>query len=218
MPVRKPRKTATDLLHNINDGKSVLRFHKNQVIFQEGQNADAVYFVQSGKIKLTVVSPAGREAILSLLGPGDFFGEACLAGHAIRAETATALEPSVIVRVEKNAMEHGLNNDLRLSEAFIAVLLVQNIRLKEDLCDQFFNHSERRLARVLLKIAELNQQGAVREIKVPKIAHETLAEMVGTTRSRVTRFMNEFRKQGLIDYGGELTIRPTLLTEAILRD
>lgn len=218
MARHKVSKRPAALLQDITHGKTVFRFRSKQVIFSEGQNADAIYLLESGKVKVAVVSSAGREAILSLLGPCEFFGEGCLSGQAVRTETATALESSVVVRIEKDAMQSALRKQPELSERFMLALLVRNIRLKEDLCDQFFNHSERRLARVLLKIAELNRHGSVREVTVPRVNHETLAEMVGTTRSRITRFMNQFRKHGLIDYDKELTIRPALLTEAILRD
>jgi CRP-like cAMP-binding protein len=212
------RKHSKNLLRSIVEGKTVLRFRKRQTIFSEGQNADSIYFIETGKVNITVLSPTGKEAALSLLGPDDFFGEGCLAGQSVRADTATALETSVVVRIEKEAMQRGLRDLPELSENFLVGLLAQNIRLKEDLSDQFFNHSEKRLARVLVKIAQLNEHGRSREVTVPRINHETLAEMVGTTRSRVTHFMNEFRKHGLIDYDGELTIRPVLLTESILQD
>jgi len=208
----------TELLRGITEGKRTLQFRKEQTIFSEGEKADAIYFVQTGKVRISVLSATGKEAVLNLLGPRDYFGEGCLADQPLRVETATSLEPSTVIRIEKNAMKRALHTMLELSERFGAALLVRNLRLKEDLCDQFFNHSERRLARVVVKLAQLSPHATVRDITLPRISHEALAEMVGTTRSRITHFMNKFRKGGLIDYDVELTIRPGLLTEAVLRD
>jgi len=209
---------VNDLLPEITDGKSVLHFGKNETVFSEGEKADAIYFVRTGKIKVAVVSPAGREAVLSLAGPHDFFGEECLTAQSLRTDTASTLEPTTVCRIEKEAMQRAFREVPARAVKFTAALLVRNMRLKEDLCDQFFNHSERRLARVLVKLAHMTQDTAIHEVKVPRINHEILAEMVGTTRSRITHFMNKFREDGLIDYDGQLTIRPELLTETILRD
>ena len=206
------------LLRKITDGKTLLHFRKNQRICSEGEKADAIYFIQIGKVKITVLSATGKEAVLSLLGPGDFFGEGCLAGQSLRVDAAATLESSSIFRVEKAAMQRALHDRPELCEKFMAALLIRNVRLKEDLSDQFFNHSERRLARVLVKLARLGQNGTMPDVKLTRISHEALAEMVGTTRSRITQFMNKFRKNGFIDYDGELTIRPGPLTEAMLRD
>ncbi len=207
-----------DLLRGIVEGKTLLHLRKDARVFSEGEKAEAIYFVQDGKVKVTVLSPAGREAVLSLLGPGDFFGEECLTGQALRGEAASTLEPTTVFRIEKEAMRRALQNIPALSEKFTAALLLRNMRLKEDLCDQFFNHSQQRLARVLVKLARLTQDNPVREVKLPRIKHEVLAEMVGTTRSRITFFMNKFREEGLIDYDGHLTIRPDLLTDSVLHD
>jgi CRP-like cAMP-binding protein len=209
---------VNDLLQEVTDGKSVLHFGKNETVFSEGEKADAIYFIQSGKIKVAVLSPAGREAVLSLAGPGDFFGEECLTAQSLRADTASTLESTTVYRIEKEAMQRALRAVPALSVKFITALLLQNIRLKEDLCDKFFNHSEQRLARVLVKLAHMTHDSAISEVKLPRINHEILAEMVGTTRSRVTHFMNKFREDGLIDYDGQLTIRPELLTDTILRN
>ena len=201
-------------LQKLASGKSILPLRSNQTVFQEGETADAVYFIESGKVKITVVSPAGKEAILALLGPGDFFGEACLAGRALNTETATTLEPSTVIRIEKRAMKHALQSQPDACHAFAGALLLANARLKEDLCNQFFNHSEKRLAHVLVKLAQISQGEPVPDVKLAGINHEMLAEMVGTTRSRVTYFMNKFRQEGLIDYNGErITIHTERLTD-----
>ncbi len=171
-------------------------------------------------MKVAVVSPGGKEAVIAVLGPDHFIGEGALVGQSLRISTATALEPSGVFRVEKRAMASALLEQAELSEKFIAALLVRNIDLEEDLCDQLFNHSEKRLARVLLKLARLREPdiAADAKIKVPNLSHETLAEMVGTTRSRISYFMNKFRRMGFIDYNGELVVRPELLTDVVLHD
>jgi CRP-like cAMP-binding protein len=177
-----------------------------------------MYFIETGKVKISVISGGGKEAVLAILGPRDFFGEGCLVGQPLRISSANALEPSTLFRVDKAAMLRALSSQPQLNERFIASLLVRNIDLEEDLCDQLFNHSEKRLARVLLKLARLRQPQIVPDAKIPLLSHETLAEMVGTTRSRITHFMNKFRKMGLIDYNGELTVRAELLTDIVLHD
>jgi CRP-like cAMP-binding protein len=198
-------------------GQTMLHLKKRQTVFSEGEKADAIYFLQSGKLKLTAISPTGKEAVLRLLSPGDVFGEECVAGPSLRTETATALEPSIVIRIAKSAVKSSLRRHPDFSDKFIAALLASNRRLKEDLRDHFFNHSEKRLARILLKLAHAGDVEPERYITLPRISHETLAEMVGTTRSRVTYFMNKFRKKGLVHYDGELIIRPRLL-DAVLRD
>jgi CRP-like cAMP-binding protein len=207
-----------DFLSKLTKGKTVLTFRKSSSVFSQGEKADAIYFIQSGHVKITVVSPLGKEATLALLGPHDFFGEGCLVGHSLRMNTAMTLEKSVIFRVQKRAMLQGFHTQLALSEKFLAALLVRNIALEEDLCDQLFNHSERRLARVLLKLARMVEHGVSPDAQIPKLSHEALAEMVGTTRPRITEFMNKFRKLGLIDYNGALTVKTELLTDVVLRD
>ena len=218
---RRPERTDSQvavLLRAITSGKSTVKPAKGTLIFSQGEKSDAVYFIESGKVKISVVSPRGREAVLVILGTRDFFGEGCLVGQPLRISTAIALEPTTLFRVERDAMLRALASQRTLSEKFIASLLVRNINLEEDLCDQLFNHSERRLARVLLKLARMRQPDSMPDAGVPLLSHETLAEMVGTTRSRITYFMNKFRKMGLIDYNGELIVRIELLTDVVLRD
>jgi CRP/FNR family cyclic AMP-dependent transcriptional regulator len=209
---------VTKLLGKISDGKRVLNFQKGQRIFSQGDRADAIFFLQSGKVKITVISERGKEAVIAMLGPHDFFGEGALVGQSLRISMATVLEPSTIFRVDKLAMRQALHQQAELSEKFIAALLIRNMDLEEDLCDQLFNHSEKRLARVLLKLARLREHDAAQDAKIPLLSHETLAEMVGTTRSRINHFMNKFRQMGLIDYNGELIVRTELLTDAVLHD
>jgi CRP/FNR family transcriptional regulator, cyclic AMP receptor protein len=207
-----------DLLENIDEGKTVLTVGKTGTVFSQGDAAEAIYFIQTGKVKITVVSAAGNEAILSILGPRGFLGEGCLVGQTIRVSTATAIQSSMLFRIERRAMLRALHAQPELSETFMASLLSRNIDLEEDLCDQLFNHSEKRLARVLLKLARFGLHDALPAAKMPRVSHETLAEMVGTTRSRVTHFMNKFRKLGLIQYNGEIIVRAELLTDVVLHD
>jgi len=224
--VKKPRiakRTGVDpyvatLLGKICNGKQELSFRKGEKIFSQGDSADSIYFIQSGRIKVTVLSSLGREAVLAMPGPHEFFGEGSLVNQSLRASTAKALEPSTVFRVEKKAMIQSLHDQPELSEKFMASLLTRNIDIEEDLCDQLFNHSEKRLARVLLKLARLQKPDLVRDASVPVLSHETLAEIVGTTRSRITHFMNKFRTMGLIEYNGELMIRTELLTDLLLHD
>ena len=209
---------VTDLLGKIDVGKTVLNLEKTQTVFSQGEAADSVYFIQTGKVKVTVVSALGKEAVLSMLGPRRFLGEGSLVGHSLRLGTATVIQASTLFRIEKGAMLRALHSQPALSEKFMAALLSRNIDLESDLCDQLFNHSEKRLARVLLKLARFGQHDPVPAAKMPRLSHETLAEMVGTTRSRVTHFMNKFRKLGLIDYNGVITVRTELLTDVVLHD
>jgi CRP-like cAMP-binding protein len=215
-PVADP--FVLQLLGKITDGKRVVTFRKGEKVFLQGSAADAIYLIQSGKVKMTVVSSAGKEAVIGVLTAHSFVGEGALVGQTLRVSTATAMEPTVIFRIEKQVMGRALLEQADLSERFIAALLVRNIDLEEDLCDQLFNHSEKRLARVLLKLARLPQHANARDASLPMLSHETLAEMVGTTRSRITHFMNKFRTMGLIDYNGELTVRTELLTDLVLHD
>jgi CRP/FNR family transcriptional regulator, cyclic AMP receptor protein len=210
------------LLENIDEGRTVLRLGKDETIFSQGEAAEAIYFIQSGRVKLSVVSGAGKEAVLAMFGPRGFLGEGCLVGQSARVSTATTVEPSTLFRIERQAMRRALHAQPELSEKFTAALLGRNIDLEEDLCDQLFNHGEKRLARALLKLARFGQADAMPEATMPRISHETLAEMVGTTRARVTHFMNKFRTLGLIDYDqdsqGVITVRPALLTDIVLHD
>ena len=180
------------------------------MLFSQGDAAEAVFYIQTGKVKLTVVSQQGKEAVIAILEPGAFFGQSCLAGQAIRTATATAVEDSNIVRINKDAMIRVLHEEPVFAELFMAYLLAHTIRVEEDLVDQLFNSSEKRLARVLLLLAHFGKEGKP-ETVITKISQETLAEMIGTTRSRVSFFMNKFRKMGFIDYNGELHVHSSLL-------
>ena len=209
-----------DLFEAIIEGKTVLHLSKDEKVFAQGDTAEALYFIQTGKVKITVVSAVGNEAVLTVLGPRGFFGEGCLVGQTVRVSSAIAIQTSTLYRIERRSMLRSLHGQTGLSEKFTACLLKRNIELEEDLCDQLFNHSEKRLARVLLKLARFGLHDILPAAKMPRISHETLAEMVGTTRSRVTHFMNKFRKLGLIDYKGneEIVVRAELLTDVVLHD
>jgi len=189
------------LLATVGEGRKAVRFLKKQTIFAQGDVADAVFYLQSGQVKLAVVSKTGKEATIGILSEKSFFGEGSLAGQALRMGTATAMTDCSVMRIEKKAMMDALHREQTLSDMFVAYLLARNIRYEEDLVDQLFNSSEKRLARVLLMLAHFGKEG-VPETVVPRISQETLAEMVGTTRSRVSFFMNRFRKLGFINYAG----------------
>ena len=191
----------TIFLATIGEGRKNLTVFKKQGIFAQGDAADAVFYIQEGKVQLTVVSKVGKEATIAMLSRGNFFGEGSLAGQALRMGSAAALTDCQLLRIEKKAMMDALHREPALSEVFVAFLLARNVRYEEDLVDQLFNSSEKRLARVLLMLAHFGKEG-VPETVVPKISQETLAEMVGTTRSRVSFFMNRFRKLGFINYAG----------------
>ena len=188
-------------LATIGEGRKNLTFAKKQGIFAQGDPADAVFYIQRGKVKLTVVSTTGREATIGILGEGDFFGEGTLAGQVQRMGSAAAMTDCEIQRIDKKAMVSALHREHAFSDLFVAYLLARNVRYEEDLVDQLFNSSEKRLARVLLLLAHFGKDG-VPETVIPKISQESLAEMVGTTRSRVSFFMNRFRKLGFVDYSG----------------
>ncbi|HXM11231.1 MAG TPA: Crp/Fnr family transcriptional regulator [Terriglobales bacterium] len=188
-------------LATIGEGRKNLIFVKKQVIFTQGDVADAVFYIQKGKVKLTVVSETGREATIGMLTNGDFFGEGALAGQGLRMGSASALSDCEILRIDKQVMISALHREHTFSDLFVSYLLARNVRYEEDLVDQLFNSSEKRLARILLLLAHFGKEG-VPEIVVPKISQESLAEMVGTTRSRVSFFMNRFRKMGFVDYSG----------------
>ena len=205
-------------LNAIPHGKSVLNLRKNGVVYSQGQQADAVYFIQQGKVRLSVLSGAGKEAILGILAPGDICGEGCLAGQPLRIGTATAVSATTAVKIQKADLVRALHEQHPLSEAILAQILARNIAFEEDVCDQLFNHSEKRLARALLKLARFGQDSAHPRTITPKISQEALAEMVGTTRSRINFFMNKFRRLGLIEYNGEIHIHPELLTDVVLCD
>jgi CRP/FNR family transcriptional regulator, cyclic AMP receptor protein len=211
--VKKSRKAAFDpkiFLAKVGDEKTISKYQKDQAVFSQGDVADAVFYIQKGKIKLTVVSERGKEAVVGILGPSHFFGEACLNGHPLRVTTAMAIEQSLITRIPKAKMMVTLHDEPKFSELFMADLLSRNSRIEEDLIDQLFNSSEKRLARVLLLLANFGKETTVEPI-IGKFSQETLAEMIGTTRSRVSFFMNKFRKLGFIEYNGKLEIRNSLL-------
>jgi CRP/FNR family cyclic AMP-dependent transcriptional regulator len=188
-------------LATIGEGRKILSVPKKQTIFAQGDSADSVFYVQKGKVRLTVVSKTGKEATLAIVSDRHFFGEGALAGQVLRMGTAAAMTDCEILRVEKKAMMDALHRENSLSDMFVAYLLSRNIRYQEDLVDQLFNSSEKRLARVLILLAHFGKEG-IPETVIPKISQETLAAMVGTTRSRVSFFMNRFRKMGFIDYAG----------------
>ncbi len=198
-------------LATVGRGKSVLPIGKNKIIFSQGDTADTVFYIQEGKVKLTVISHQGKEAVIAILERGDFFGEACLAGRSACLSTATAMVASKIVRIDKTAMLSVLHDQPAFSELFLTYLLSRNMRIEEDLVDQLFNSSEKRLARVLLLLAHIGKEGKPEPI-LAKISQETLADMIGTTRSRVSFFMNKFRKLGFIDYNGGLKVHSSLLS------
>lgn len=210
----KPKVKATfdakTLLAAVGEGSATRDYQKAQLVFAQGDRADAVFFVQRGKVKLTVLSRQGKQAVIALLGPGDFFGEGCLAGQPVRMATATAMTEAAIVRLPRQTMVRALHRDAVFSELFTTYLLSRNIRMEEDLVDQLFNSSEKRLARILLLLANFGKEGRPEPV-VPKISQETLAEMVGTTRSRISHFMNKFRKLGFVEYNGRLEVHSSLL-------
>jgi len=198
-------------LNHVGNGKNMLRVPRKQVLFSQGDTTDAVFYVQAGKVKLTVVSPHGKEAVIAILEPGSFFGEGCLAGQRVQLATATIVAEARIVRIDKQSMLKLLQDDRTFSTLFLAYMLARNLRIQEDLVDQLFNSSEKRLARILLLMAHLGREGKP-EVVIPKISQETLAEMIGTTRSRVSFFMTRFKKMGLIHYDGGLHVHSSLLT------
>jgi CRP/FNR family transcriptional regulator, cyclic AMP receptor protein len=196
----------------------MLSFGKKDSVFSQGESADGLFFIQTGRVRLSVVSEAGKEATLGILGEGDFFGEGGLAGQLVRMSSATAMTDCTLLHIEKKAMMLGMSREPKLSAMFLKYLLKRNIRYQDDLVDQLFNSSEKRLARVLLLMAQFGKEG-VSEMSVPRLSQETLAEMVGTTRSRVSFFMNRFRKLGFIDYdfGNNLHVHSSLLN-VVLHD
>jgi CRP/FNR family cyclic AMP-dependent transcriptional regulator len=207
---RKLEFDPNTFLATIGDGRKMLAVQKRQLIFAQGDAADAIFYLQEGKVRLTVVSHAGKEATIGIVSEGNFFGEGALAGQVLRMGSAAAMTDCDVLRVEKKAMMTALHREHTFSDMFVAYLLARNIRYEEDLVDQLFNSSEKRLARVLLLLAHFGKDG-VPETVVPKISQETLAEMIGTTRSRVSFFMNRFRKLGFIHYNGSLEVHSSLL-------
>jgi CRP/FNR family transcriptional regulator, cyclic AMP receptor protein len=204
------------LLDKAGEGRAASSYASGQVIFAQGDPADAVFYVETGRVKLTIVSGQGKEAVVGIYSATDFFGEASLAGQPLRIATATAMSECLIVRLAKSAMIRMLHDEPTFSELFVAHLLSRNIRVEADLVDQLFNSSEKRLARVLLLLANFGKEGKP-EAVIPNITQETLAEMIGTTRSRVSFFMNKFRKLGFIEYNGKLSVHSSLLN-VVLHD
>ena len=207
---RRPSFDPKSFLAKVGEGRSIHRFGKDQIVFSQGDPADAVFYIQKGKAKVTVVSEQGKEAVVAILGRDEFFGEGCLAAQPQRIATVTAMTDCVIMRLEKAAVVGVIHREPAFSEMFIAHLLGRTIRVEADLVDQLFNSSEKRLARLLLLLANFGKEGKPEPI-VAKISQETLAEMIGTTRSRVSFFMNKFRKLGLIDYNGGINVHSSLL-------
>jgi len=214
---KRPKFDAKTFLSTLNGGRKIAAFRKKQTIFVQGDSSDAVFYIQKGKVRLTVVSQSGKEATIGILNEGDFFGEGCLAGQTLRLFSATAMTDCSVMRIDKKSMIEVLHREHAFSDLFVAYLLTRNIRYEEDLVDQLFNSSEKRLARMLLLLAHFGKEGKA-EVLVPKISQESLAEMVGTTRSRVSFFMNRFRTLGFIDYNSEgLQVHSSLLN-VVLHD
>ncbi|MDB5656757.1 MAG: Crp/Fnr family transcriptional regulator [Tardiphaga sp.] len=203
-------------LARVGYGKAITEYKKNQNIFCQGEVAEAVFYIQKGRVKLTVLSEQGKEAVVGILEAGQFFGEGCLNGHPLRIATTTALEDCVITSITKTSMIATLHDEPTFSEMFMTYLLTRNSRVEEDLIDQLFNSSEKRLARLLLILAHFGKEGRPQPIAV-ELSQETLAEMIGTTRSRVSFFMNKFRKLGFISYNGKIEVHNSLLN-AVLND
>jgi CRP/FNR family cyclic AMP-dependent transcriptional regulator len=201
-------------LAKVGTGKAILEFKANQDVFAQGDVADTVFYIQKGRLKLTVLSEQGKEAVVAILEPGHFFGEGCMNGHKLRMSTATTLDNCVITSVTKASMMAAIHDQPKFSELFMAYLLARNSRIEEDLIDQLFNSSERRLARLLLLLANFGKEGNPQPIS-PNISQETLAEMIGTTRSRVSHFMNKFRKLGLISYNGHIEVHSAMLSAVL---
>ena len=203
-------------LAKVGEGKTILEFRKGQVVFAQGDAADTIFYIQKGRVKVVVISEQGKEAVVGIVGPGQFFGEGCMNGHSLRIATTSAMEDCLVTGITKAAMLATLHNEPKFSELFMAYLLTRNSRIEEDLIDQLFNSSEKRLARLLLLLANFGKEGSPQPIS-PNISQETLAEMIGTTRSRVSFFMNKFRKLGFISYNGKIEVNSSLLT-AVLYD
>jgi len=216
MAKRKPTFDPQLFLEKIGEGRTILHFAKNQPVFTQGNSGDAIFYIQKGKVKLSVVSKEGKEAVIALLGPQAFFGESVLAGQTERVSNATSITDCSVLRIEKHSIEAVLREEPSFSKVFLHYLLERGIRMEEDLVDQLFNSSEKRLARVLLLLANFGKEGKTEPL-IPKISQETLAEIVGTTRSRVSFFMNRFRKLGYIHYNGGIEVHAALLN-VILHD
>ena len=213
---KKPLFSAKSFLAKVGNGRSVRRHGTGQTIFSQADPADALFYIQKGRVRLTVISNRGKQAVIAILGVGDFFGEGCMAGQSVRMSSAAAMCECSLVRLEKAAAMAVIHNEPAFSELFLHYLLSRNIRIEEDLIDQLFNSSEKRLARVLLLLAKFGKESEP-ETVIPKMSQETLAEIIGTTRSRVSFFMNRFRKMGFIDYKKGLEVHSSLLN-VLLKD
>ena len=205
-----------EFLSKVGSGRTISKYRTNKIVFAQGDAADSVFFIEEGKVKVTVLSEQGKEAVVAVLGTGEFCGEGCLAGQPRRMATATAMTECEIMRLEKGAIIRVLHDEPTFSEMFVSHLLARTIRVEEDLVDQLFNSSEKRLARALLLLANFGKEGRPEPI-IAKVSQETLAEMIGTTRSRVSHFMNKFRQLGFIDYNGHMEVHSSLLN-VILHD
>jgi CRP/FNR family cyclic AMP-dependent transcriptional regulator len=203
-------------LKSIGEGHTAQTYLRDRMIFSQGDPADSVFFLERGRVKLAIVSPRGKEAAIAILDEGNFFGEGCLAGQSLRMVSAVAIVDSTVAQVKRSVMSDVLHENSDFCALFIEHLLARNIRIEEDLVDQLFNSSEKRLARILLLLANFGKESQPQEI-IPKISQETLAEMIGTTRSRVSFFLNKFRKLGYIEYNGDMHVHPALLN-VILHD
>ena len=213
-----PPFTAQAFLDSAGIAKTLVKYARGQTVFTQGDACEHVLYIQSGGVKLSVLSKTGKEAVVAMLGPGDFFGEGCLAGQPVRMGSATAITPSVILLIGKEKMISLLHKQHAMSDRFISHMLMRNIRIEEDLIDQLFNSSEKRLARALLLLARYGKQDRPARV-MPKISQETLAEMIGTTRSRVNFFLNKFKKLGFIDYDGEIPLKVnSSLLSVVLHD
>lgn len=201
-------------LEVVGTGKTVSKYRKGQIVFTQGDVADQIYYLQKGKIKAVVMSEQGKEAVVGLIEAGQFFGEGCMNGHQLRVATTTAIDACLITAITKSAMLTALHDEPKFSELFVAYLLTRNSRIEDDLIDQLFNSSEKRLARLLLLLANFGKEGSPTPIN-PNISQETLAEMIGTTRSRVSFFMNKFRKLGLISYDGKIEVHRSMLNAVL---
>jgi len=212
----KPRFDLQDFLDTAGAARHIVRFRRSEKIYAQGEPAESVNYIQEGGVRLSVISEGGKEAVVAVLGPGDFFGEGCLAGQTVCMATASAIVPTSILSIERNEMMRVLRTEHAFSDRFISHMLARNIRVEEDLIDQLFNSSEKRLARALLLLARYGKEDQPQGV-LPKVSQETLAEMIGTTRSRVNFFMNKFRKLGFIKYNGGLQINTSLLS-VVLHD
>jgi CRP/FNR family transcriptional regulator, cyclic AMP receptor protein len=214
---KKSKRNSVDaqaFLSTAGVGRKLCEFRRGEPIFSQGDAAETVMYIQKGGVKLSVVNGTGKEAVVAMLGPSDFLGVGCMGDQAIRLGTATAMTPATVLVIDKNEMLRGLHNEQRLSDRFIEYMLGRNIRMEDDLVDQIFNSCEKRLARTLLLLAGYGKQGQAAPILL-KVSQKNLAEMIGTTRSRVNFFMNKFRKLGFIEYNGKITIKKSLLTVAL---